>query len=73
MSEIFTKYGSQGFIQDFELGEGGGGTWWQQDDSSACKRACLLGGLGACFPRKSLNLDPPRLLLTQSGTRLLYL
>ena len=84
MSEIFTKYGSQGFIQNFELGgKGGGGgggwgcglvgTWWQQDDSSVCKRACLFGGLGACFPRKILNLDPLRLLLTQSGTRLLYL
>ena len=24
MSEIFTKYGSQGFIQNFELGGGGG-------------------------------------------------
>ena len=27
--------------------------------------------VGACSPRKILNLDPLRLLLTQSGTRLL--
>ena len=32
-------------------------------------RACLLGGAGACPPRKILILDP---FLTQSGTRLLF-
>ena len=36
-----------------------------------CKCVCLLGGSGACSPRKILNLDPLRLLVTQSGTRLL--
>ena len=40
--------------------------------SSTRKCACLLGGLGACSPRKILNLDPLGLLLTQSGTRLLF-
>ena len=40
----------------------------QQDDSSAC----LLGGSGGMLPKKILNLDPLRLLLTQSGTRLLF-
>ena len=53
---------SQGFIQDSELG---GETGW---------RACLQGGgQGECppSPKKILNLDPLRLLLTQSGTKLL--
>ena len=36
------------------------------------KRACLLGGSGGMPPTKMLNLDPLRLLLTQSGTRLLF-
>ena len=44
--------------------------------AKACSRmhkfACLLGGLGACLSRKILNLDPLRLLLTQSGKRLLF-
>ena len=36
----------------------------------ACEmRVCLLGGSGGMPPRKSLNLDPLRLLLTQSGTK----
>ena len=71
----------QGFIQDFELGGGGGGGG-EQDGSRmivackstliyTCKCVCLLGGSGACSPRKILNLDPLRLLVTQSGTRLL--
>ena len=34
--------------------------------------ACLLGGSGSMSPQKNLNLDPLRLLLTQSGTRLLF-
>ena len=58
------------FIQDFELGGGRGG---EQDGSRmivVCEmRVCLLGGLGACSPRKILNLHPLRLLLTQSGTK----
>ena len=51
----------QGFIQDFELE--GGETGWQQGDSGMRKHA------HACPPSgKILNLDPLRLLLTQSGT-----
>ena len=42
--------------------------------SRTCKRVCLLRGSGGMlrFPRKILNLDPLTLLLTQSGTRLLF-
>ena len=32
------------------------------------KRAYLLGGSGGMLPQEILNLDPLRLLLTQSGT-----
>ena len=39
--------------------------------SRTCKRVCLSGGSGGMLPQ-ILNLDPLRLLLTQSGTRLLF-
>ena len=46
----------------------------EQDDSRmivVCEtRVCLLGGLGACPPRKILNLHFLRSLLTQSGTKI---
>ena len=57
------REGHQGFIRDFELvgwGEHGGSRMIVVCESS--------GGLGACSPRKILNLDPLRVLLTQSGT-----
>ena len=40
----------------------------QQYDSSVC----LLGGSEGMLPKKILNLDPLRSVLTQSGTRLLF-
>ena len=62
---------SQGFIQDFELGGGG-----EHDGSRmivACEKYVPTRGLwGHAPPRKILNLDPLRLLLMQSGTRLLF-
>ena len=33
---------------------------------------CLLGGSGGMLPQEILNLDHLRLLLMQSGTRLLF-
>ena len=50
-----------------------GGTGWLQDDSSVSrmhKRAWIW--VHAPPPSKILNLDPLRLLLTQSGARLLF-
>ena len=71
-----TRFNSviQGFIQDFELGGGGGGEHGgsrvvvAHESMLTHVQACV--GLAACSPRKILNLDPFRLLLTQSGTRL---
>ena len=67
--KAITLFIKQGFVQDFELREGG-------QDGSTCsrtpKRVCVLGGSRGMPPRKILNLDPLRLLLTKSGTRLLF-
>ena len=49
-------------------GGGGGGEQDGIDDSSVHKHAWLLGGSGGIPLGKILNLDPLRLLLTQSGT-----
>ena len=45
-----------------------------EQDGSRMIVACVptIGGLGACLTRKILNLDPLRLLLMQSRTRLLF-
>ena len=67
-----------GFHTGFELGGGGehGGSRMivvREAHSRTYKCVCLLGGSGGMLPpRKILNLDPLRLLLTQSGTRLLF-
>ena len=70
--KAITLFIKQGFVQDFELREGGEGG----QDGSTCSRTpkcvCVLGGSRGMPPRKILNLDPLRLLLTKSGTRLLF-
>ena len=64
-SILLPAYTGKVFIQGFEMG-------WEQDGSRmivACEtHAYILGGSGGIPPNQE-NLNPLRLLLTQSGTK----
>ena len=67
----------QGFIQDFELGGGGeqGGSRMVVARKRTLTHASAFvptRGVWGMPPGKILNLDPLRLLLMQSGTRLFF-